>query len=79
MLTTFERLVGILRKGYPLEPATTTPDLRLDEIGVDSLGVGLLLFDAEDEFQIKFSRDPGPLQTLADIVLYIDQVIAEQR
>ena len=51
----------------------------LDELGVDSLGVGLLLFDVEDEFQIKFERDPGPLQTLADVVRYIDQVSSEQQ
>jgi acyl carrier protein len=78
-MTTFDRLIKILMKGYKLDPATATPQLRLDEIGVDSLGVGLLLFDVEDEFQIKFERDPGPLQTLADVVVYIDQVMSEQQ
>ena len=79
MTTTFDRLIKILMKTYKLDPATMTPQLRLDEIGVDSLGVGLLLFDVEDEFQIKFERDPGPLQTLADVVAYIDQVTSEQQ
>ncbi len=79
MTTTFDRLIRILKKTYKVDAATTTPALRLDELGVDSLGVGLLLFDVEDEFQIKFSRDPGPLHTLADVVLYIDEVIAEQQ
>jgi acyl carrier protein len=79
MTTTFDRLLKILMKSYKIDAATTTPALRLDELGVDSLGVGLLLFDVEDEFQIKFSRDPGPLHTLADVVLYIDEVIAEQQ
>jgi acyl carrier protein len=79
MTTTFDRLVKILRKTYKLEPATTTADLRLDEIGVDSLGVGLLLFDVEDEFKIKFTGDPGPLQTLGDVAHYIDQVLEEQQ
>jgi acyl carrier protein len=78
MTTTFDRLIKILRKTYKVDAATTTPALRLDELGVDSLGVGLLLFDLEDEFQIKFSRDPGPLHTLADVVLYIDEVMSEQ-
>ncbi len=78
MKTTFDRLIKILMKGYKLDPATVTPQLRLDELGVDSLGVGLLLFDVEDEFQIKFERDPGPLQTLADVVVFIDQVMSEQ-
>ena len=44
MTTTFDRLIKILIKGYKLDPATATPQLRLDDIGVDSLGVGLLLF-----------------------------------
>lgn len=79
MTTTFDRLIKILIKGYKLDPATATPQLRLDDIGVDSLGVGLLLFNVEDEFQIKFERDPGPLQTLADVVVYIDQVMSEQQ
>jgi len=79
MTTTFDRLIKILTKSYKLDPATVTPQLRLDEIGVDSLGVGLMLFDVEDEFQIKFERDPGPLQTLADVVVYIDQVMSEQQ
>jgi len=78
-MSTFDRLLKILMKTYKLDPATTTPQLRLDELGVDSLGVGLLLFDVEDEFQIKFERDPGPLQTLADVVRYIDQVSSEQQ
>ena len=78
MTTTFDRLIKILMKTYKLDPASLTPQLRLDAIGVDSLGVGLLLFDVEDEFHIKFERDPGPLQTLADVVAYIDQVMSEQ-
>jgi acyl carrier protein len=77
MPNTFDRLIKILLKNYKFEPANVTPSLRLDELGVDSLGIGLLLFDAEDEFQIRFSQDPGPLHTLADVVRYIDRVLAE--
>jgi acyl carrier protein len=79
MTTTFDRLIKILVKTYKVDPAAATPQMRLDALGVDSLGVGLLLFDVEDEFQITFSRDPGPLQTLADVVRYIDQVVMEQQ
>jgi acyl carrier protein len=78
MPSTFDRLIKILVKSYRVEPSKATPSLRLDELGVDSLGIGLLLFDAEDEFQIRFSEDPGPLQTLADVVRYIDRVIAQR-
>ncbi len=74
-MNTLDRLTKILLKTYTVDPAALTPDRRLDELGVDSLGVGLLLFDLEDEFQIKLSRDPGPLQTLGDVVSYIDEVV----
>ena len=78
MTSTLDRLAKILLKTYNVEPSRMTPELRLDELGVDSLGVGLMLFDVEDEFKIKFTRDPGPLNTLGDVVSYIDGVIGEQ-
>ena len=79
MANTFGRLAKILEKSYKHDPSKLTPDTRLDELGVDSLGVGLMLFDAEDEFGIKFSRDPGPLTTVGDVIAYIDAVISEQK
>ena len=70
-MDTFDRLNKILLKTYPIDPARMKSELRLDEMGVDSLGVGLMLFDVEDEFKIKFNRDPGPLTTIGDVVSYI--------
>ena len=79
MIDTPERLVKILLKTYKLDPSTMKADMPLDELGIDSLGVGLMLFDIEDEFKLKFRRDPGPLKTLGDVARYIDEVLAEQR
>jgi acyl carrier protein len=76
MITTFERLKTVLLKTYPVDPATVTYDRPLDELGLDSLGIGLLLFDVEDEFKIKFVSDPGPLRTVRDVVNYIDGMLA---
>lgn len=78
-MTTLDRLAKVLLKTYKVDPTALTADLRLEELGVDSLGVGLMLFDVEDEFKIKFNQDPGPLITLGDVVLYIDNVIDMQR
>lgn len=77
-MNTFERLAKIVLKTYKLNPTALTPALRLDEFGVDSLGVALMLFDVEDEFKVKFTQDPGPLQTLADVVSYIDEAVNAQ-
>lgn len=78
MKTTFERLKAILLKTYRVDAATLTPQLQLSQLGIDSLGLGLLLFDVEDEFTVKFTSEPGPLQTLGDVVVYIDEVMTTQ-
>lgn len=78
MKTTLERLRTIVLRTYMVDPATLTGDLSLDQLGIDSLGTGLLLFDAEDEFRVKFFTEPGKLRTLGDVVRYIDEVIATQ-
>lgn len=78
MQTTFDRLKTILLRTYPVDPEQLTPDSRLEDLGVDSLGIGLLLFDAEDEFKIKFTVEPGAFSTLADVVRYIDEIVGKQ-
>ncbi len=79
MTTTFDRLKTVLLKTYPVDPDLVTDDRRLEELGLDSLGIGLLLFDVEDEFKIKFASDPGPLLTVRDVVNYIDGMLAVRR
>ncbi len=76
MMSTFERLKSVLLKTYPVDPDTVTEERPLEELGLDSLGIGLLLFDVEDEFKIKFASDPGPLRTVRDVVNYIDGMLA---
>jgi acyl carrier protein len=75
MTTTFDRLKSILLKSYPVDPETVTDDRPLEELGLDSLGIGLLLFDVEDEFKIKFTSEPGRLKTVRDVVAYIDGML----
>lgn len=76
MTSTFDRLKTVLLKTYPVDPDTVTRDRALEELGLDSLGIGLLLFDVEDEFKIKFTADPGPLRTVGEVVEYIDGMLA---
>lgn len=77
-MNTHDRLAKILLKTYKMDPATLTPGSTLEQHGVDSLGVGLLLFDVEDEFGLKFTRDSGCLHTLSDVTRYIDEIALEQ-
>jgi len=79
MTTTFERLRAILVKDYKLEPAKLTLDAPLEDLGIDSLGVAELLFNVEDEFQVKLPPEPVLLPTVGDVVRYIDELVAAQR
>ena len=78
-MTTFERLCAILVKDYQIAPAALTPDASLESLGIDSLGVAELLFTVEDAFAIRLPPEPVTLATLAEVVAYIDALIAAQR
>ena len=78
MSTTYDRLRAILLKGYPIEPGALTADAPLESLGIDSLGVAELMFDLEDEFKVRLSPEPGHLERVADVVAYIDILLADQ-
>ncbi len=78
MNTTIDRLRVLLVKDYKLDPATLVPDAPLAELGIDSLGVAELMFNIEDEFKVTIPGDPVPLQTIGDVVGYIDNLVATQ-
>ena len=75
-MTTLERLQAILARDYPLERSALTPAARLEHLGVDSLGVLDLMFTIEDEFHVTVPPDRVPLETLGDLVAYIDALVA---
>jgi len=76
MTTTFERLRAILLRDYKLAAESLTLDAPLEGLGIDSLGTVELLWNVEDEFNIKLPPEPVQLLTLGDVVHYIDGLIA---
>lgn len=78
MMTTLERLSAILIKDYKLQPDRLTLDAPLESLGLDSLGTVELLWTVEDVFQIKLPGDPVDLQTLGDVVRFVDELIASK-
>jgi len=78
MTTTFEHLRAILIKDYKLDPDVLTLDAPLEALGIDSLGVAELLFNVEDEFKITLSPDSVQLQTLGDVVAFVDDLVVRQ-
>ena len=78
MSNTFERLGAILHKDYAITPEQLRMDAALDGLGIDSLGVVELLFTVEEEFSLQLPSEPVPLQSIGDVVRYIDQLLAAQ-
>ena len=79
MPTTFERLRLILVRDYKADPDRLAPDTPLESLDVDSLGVAELLFTIEDEFDVKLTKEPVELNTVADVVGFIDRLVATRQ
>lgn len=77
-MTTLEQLSKILEKHYKIDPTGLDPHAPLQQLGIDSLGMVELLFFIEDEFHVHLPTDAPLLPTLADAVVYIDDLIAKQ-
>ncbi len=78
-MSTYERLQQILVADYPLLPEQLVPQARLEDLGIDSLGVMELLFQIEDAFQIQVPSQQVSLQTVHDVVTYIDELLEAQK
>lgn len=77
-MTTLARLQNILMKDYSLKREALTPDAQLADLDIDSLGVMELLFSVEDEFALDVPNDKQDLNTIGDVVDYIDRLIEQQ-
>jgi len=78
MSATLERLRTILARDYKLAPDAVTPDATLEALGIDSLGVAELLWTVEDELKIKLAAPPDSLQTVGDVVAWLDETVRAQ-
>jgi acyl carrier protein len=78
MASTFERLSAMLIRDYGCQPESLTAETTLETLGIDSLGLAELMFNVEDEFKLTLPPQPVPLPTLADVVAYIDGLVAAQ-
>lgn len=77
-MSTFERLCALLVKDHKLPPDRLTLDAPLESLGIDSLGTVELLWNVEDAFGIKLPSAPAELNTLGDVVRYVDGLVAAQ-
>jgi len=76
---TANRIRTLLVKDFKIDAERLTLDARLDDLGVDSLGLAELIFNVEDEFRLKLPNVMVQLSTLGDVVHYIDDARLAQR
>ena len=77
-MTTTARIIAMLVKDFKVDPDRLSADARLEDIGIDSIGVAELLFNIEDEFHLKLPDVPLDLATFGDVVRYVDEQIVVQ-
>ena len=75
--------IGLIREFLKdrlgVEPDTVVPDASLADLGVDSLMMLELMFEFEDQFNIKLSSDLKTPQTVGEMVALMDGLIASQK
>ena len=79
-MSTLERLTHILQANFDIDPTALTPESRLADLSIDSLGIIEIMFAIEDEFKIVVPRVQGEsapaLTTVADLVSFVDRLLA---
>jgi acyl carrier protein len=78
MSSTYERLSAILMRDYAVPAERLMPETPLSSLGIDSLGTVELLWTIEEAFHIKLPAEPVDLPTLADVVQFVDGLMASQ-
>jgi acyl carrier protein len=81
--TTLESLRKIIARDFEVDPQLMQGDAQLQDFAIDSLGVIEIMFAVEEEFGITVPPAPPgsgiALNTLDDLVRYIDHLVSEQR
>ena len=72
-MATIDTIKDILETNLDIDPDNVTEDSTLDELGIDSLDLVELICDLEEACEIEFGEPEG-LETVGDIVAYIDSL-----
>lgn len=68
----------LLIEEYGLSQEETSPDIKLEDIGIDSLAAVELMLQLEDKLNIILSAEPVNIETIADIAREVDAQIEAQ-
>ena len=81
-MTTLQSVQAILKANFDLSPDVLQPDVKLEDLAIDSLSVIEVMFAVEDKFKVTVPSEPvglqGQMKTIGDLVAYVDKLVAEQ-
>jgi len=77
-MTTLQRTRQFLARRYGLDEREIRSDATLDRLGIDSLAVLELVFELEDEFNVRLDPDGESIRTVGELVKAIDQRLAQE-
>lgn len=72
-MATIDTVRSILEKNLDIAPEKVSEDSTFESLGIDSLDMVELVCDIEDECDVDFG-EPGGLESVADLVAYIDSL-----
>lgn len=72
-MTTFEIIQGLICDQLDLKKEEVQPTTRLqEELDADSLDIFQIINDIEDEFEISIDEEDMELETVQDLVDYVE-------
>jgi len=74
-MTTVDRIRAMLVKDFKIAPEQLTLDARLEDLGIDSLGMADMVFNIEDAFGLNVPDTAVTLTTFGEIVQFIDDLV----
>ena len=74
MSDTFERVVKVLKEQDGLEDVEFTPEMTLEEAGLDSLATVEAVMACEDEFGIEIDAESNP-ETIGEFVSMVESLL----
>ena len=76
MSDTFERVVKVLKEQDGLEDVEFTPEMTLEEAGLDSLATVAAVMACEDEFGIEIDPESNP-KTVGEFVELVEKTLEQ--
>ena len=76
MSDTFERVVKVLKEQDGLEDVEFTPEMTLEEAGLDSLATVEAVMACEDEFGIEIDPESNP-KTVGEFVELVEKPLEQ--